>query len=1079
MKFLLFRRLALFVQVTVFISVFQIDALTQQSSSSTLQKGVVVARLTSKSDAEKVGIRPGDILLHWTRGDASGEINSPFDLPYLRYEQASRGRLRIDGVRRGHHKIWYLGSDVWGIWPRPNFSGLILHKYKVCESLPKTTDSGVAILCWQNVETEARGLQTEWLVPSLLSEAAQRFAINGQWDASDATFQAALDQTKADDHIVRGFLLIQRARILSGQDDVVRASQYFEQAVQEWERAGNTAVAIATPLLELGLTALNAGDYSKAEHSWQRALTILESLAPTSLEATLAYGNLAVLYQQKGDLVKAEEYYRRAVVKERQYLPKSQYLPQQLTNLGTLARARGDLRTAEAYHREALIALKIIGIENPGGANIFDNLSDCALDREDLAKAEWYQKRSLAIRERLLPRGLDVAASLSSLGLIAERKGELSEAKRYYQQALTIEERLAPASPAIADVIGGLGRVALRQGDTARAEPLFRQALDILDRVAPLSLRHVESLASLAGTLRRSGRIDEAAQIYRQVLGELENKVTQLTIFGETQSRYRARHAAYYREYTDLLLQQGNRQLAFETMESSHARTLFDMLSSSHIDIRHGVDPVLLAEERGLRESIAAKSQYRIQLLARKHAVEELNRSDRETTSLLDRYQQLGAQITNSSPGYEALTHPRPLTLQEIQKLLDTDSVLLEYSLGEERSFVWVVGTDSLAAFDLPKRSEIEKAARRVYNLLTVRNRTLSSANEEELEVFWRKAEAEYPKAARELSRMVLGPATAMIAGKRLVVVSDGALQYIPFAALPSPDDLQFRKPLVVDHEIVNLPSASVLAELRRQASTRASPPKTVAVIADPVFDAQDRRVNNDNAIASVIAPRGIQSTDSLFKRLTRSAADVSNRKTTSPGEFRFERLLYTRKEADAILSVTPPGTAMKALDFQANRATALSPVLAQYRVVHFATHGLLDSKHPELSGLVLSLVNKQGKPQDGFLELQDIYNMNLPVDLVVLSGCKTGLGEEINGEGLIGLTRGFMYAGASRVMASSWGVNDWATSELMERFYRAMEQQHMRPAAALRTAQIQMWKQNTWKSPYYWAAFQIQGEWR
>jgi CHAT domain-containing protein len=178
-------------------------------------------------------------------------------------------------------------------------------------------------------------------------------------------------------------------------------------------------------------------------------------------------------------------------------------------------------------------------------------------------------------------------------------------------------------------------------------------------------------------------------------------------------------------------------------------------------------------------------------------------------------------------------------------------------------------------------------------------------------------------------------------------------------------------------------------------------------------------------------------------------------------------------------MAVIPEGQGMEALDFEASRATATSPHLAQYRIVHFATHALLDNEHPELSGLVLSLVDRNGKPQNGFLDLEDVYNLNLPVDLVVLSACETGLGKEINGEGLIGLTRGFMYAGAPRVVASLWKVDDVATAELMGRFYRGMMKEGLRPAAALRRAQLAMWKQKRWTDPYYWAAFTIQGEWR
>ena len=169
----------------------------------------------------------------------------------------------------------------------------------------------------------------------------------------------------------------------------------------------------------------------------------------------------------------------------------------------------------------------------------------------------------------------------------------------------------------------------------------------------------------------------------------------------------------------------------------------------------------------------------------------------------------------------------------------------------------------------------------------------------------------------------------------------------------------------------------------------------------------------------------------------------------------------------------------MAALDFSANRTLATSPELAQYRIVHFATHGLLNSKHPELSGLVFSMVDQQGKAQNGFLQLEDIYNLKLPVELVVLSACETGLGKEIHKEGLLGLTRGFMYAGASRVIASLWKVDDVATAELMGHFYEAMLKEKIPAAAAMRRAQVEMWQQRRWKHPYYWAAFQIQGEWK
>ena len=197
------------------------------------------------------------------------------------------------------------------------------------------------------------------------------------------------------------------------------------------------------------------------------------------------------------------------------------------------------------------------------------------------------------------------------------------------------------------------------------------------------------------------------------------------------------------------------------------------------------------------------------------------------------------------------------------------------------------------------------------------------------------------------------------------------------------------------------------------------------------------------------------------------------NAQTTLP------RLPFTRDEADAIMAVAVSGAGLKALDFRANRATAMSDELSRYRIIHFATHGLLNSEHPELSGLVFSLIDEHGRPQNGFLRLHEIYNLRLPAELVVLSACQSGLGKQIKGEGLVGLTRGFMYAGAPRVVASLWQVNDYATAELMKRFYRGMLKDGLRPAAALRAAQIEMFNQKQWSSPYFWAAFVLQGEWK
>jgi CHAT domain-containing protein len=266
-----------------------------------------------------------------------------------------------------------------------------------------------------------------------------------------------------------------------------------------------------------------------------------------------------------------------------------------------------------------------------------------------------------------------------------------------------------------------------------------------------------------------------------------------------------------------------------------------------------------------------------------------------------------------------------------------------------------------------------------------------------------------------------------------------------------------------------------VLAVLRREAIGRQPASKALAILADPVFAVDDTRVAanaNQAKIPSTLAQRGDPGRpNAIPTELERSLRDS--------GVGSFVRLRFSRHEAETIASFLEENERLKALDFNASRATALGENLGQYRILHFATHGLLNSQHPELSGLVFSLIDERGRPQDGFLRLHDIYNLKLNADLVVLSACQTALGKEVRGEGLIGLTRGFMYAGAPRVIASLWRVDDRATAELMKRFYQGMFKAGLSPAAALRAAQVSMLNEKRWTAPHYWSGFTSQGEWR
>lgn len=636
----------------------------------------------------------------------------------------------------------------------------------------------------------------------------------------------------------------------------------------------------------------------------------------------------------------------------------------------------------------------------------------------------------------------------------------------------------------------------------------YQKALDFLNQSLALyrsnweRAREAKALHGLAQVNYSLGNFDEARKQIEQAL-EIEEALRTNVISQQLRETIFTSAQGSFALYIDLLMRlhkknpaAGLEEAALQTSERARARSLLELLSESHANIRQGVSKNLLELERSLQQQINAKAAARTRLLSDKRTQAQAAFFDKEIAELTARYREVEVQIRQSSPRYAALTQPQPLTATEIQQQLDENTVLLEFALGEKQSWLWTVTRSSINSYQLPPSSAIEPSARRVYELLTARQ-TRKGETDAQYQTRIAEADQEFQAESAMLSQLLFGQIAAKLQqdwkGKRLAVVATGALEYVPFAALPTPNpqsavrNPQSSQPLIAQHEIVNLPSASVLAVNRRETAGRKPNEKNIAVIADPVFEATDPRVlsalkkSAANNVVAGVRSGGESQTTSEPQASSAANSDLlrSMRSFSLSNERRFSRLPFSREEADAIASLSPKNSLMEATDFQANLTNATSGELARYRIVHFATHGLLNSEHPELSGLVLSLVDESGKPQDGFLRMHEIYNLHLPADLIVLSACQTALGKEIKGEGLVGLTRGFMYAGAQRVVASLWQVDDLATAELMKRFYRGMVKEGLRPVQALRLAQLEMLKQKRWSSPYFWAAFTLQGEWR
>jgi CHAT domain-containing protein/tetratricopeptide (TPR) repeat protein len=853
---------------------------------------------------------------------------------------------------------------------------------------------------------------------------------------------------------------------------------YLQRALQIRQQWQPDSLAMAGTLSYLGRSANNQGDLQQAEQDFSTALELRRRLAPGSLALAASLSDLGVLARTRGNLAAAELCLRQALQIRRRLAPHGLAVADSLHNLGIVLWLRDDLDGARDYFEQTLQLRRRLAPGSPPLAQSLIWQGLLCMRRDELAASQMYFTQALELLEKdLSPDSLAVAAVLSNLGGVARARGELALAQEYYRKALGIQEREAQDSSAEANSLQSLAGLVRQQGDLAGAESYYRRALVIQEQKVPDSSAHAGGLFALASLLRQEHKREDAERLYAQGVDVLERQTASLGGTPEERSVFRARYENNYKDYVDLLVALGRSEMALRVLERARAWALMEMLARAQVSVHGSADRGLDRTKHSLEEEIGARSSYLIRLLDGMHTEAQLSELDRRLSELQDRYRETEAQIQLQNPAYAALTHPQTLTGQQVQDLLDDETLLLEYSLGPGASHVWAVTRTTLAVYGLPSRNIIEQAASRVRELMTARGRRPkeSAAHQRKRLML---ADAQYPAAARELSRLVLGPVAGLLENRRIVIVSDGALQYLPFAALPAPSG-NADTPLVMEHEVTNLPSASVLAELRRQALARVAPPKAVVVLADPVFDSRDERIGS-----SAGTDAAAELTDSAAALWEQSLSSGPRHLTSQPNADRaapvyLNRLLWTRLEAAEILKVTPAGEGLQALDFEASRATALSPQLSQYRIVHFATHAVSDSEHPERSGLVLSLFDQHGHPQNGFLGLEQIYSLNLPADLVVLSACETGLGREIGGEGLVGLVRGFMYAGATRVMASLWSVDDEVTALLMARFYKSLEQDGLSPAAALRAAQIEVRKDSRWSSPYYWAGFQIEGEWR
>ncbi|MFL6229070.1 MAG: CHAT domain-containing protein [Pyrinomonadaceae bacterium] len=916
--------------------------------------------------------------------------------------------------------------------------------------------------------------------------AFEKGAAPGRYEAELVELRPATPRDRERLAARRAFDEGERLREQATRDSLEAAVKKYEEALSLYRVIEDRSEQF-TVLIGMGNTYTAAGEPQKALECFDQALQLARALGDKFRQAR-ALGQSASVYRKLGETDEAlrsgdeaAQLYRATGAKNLEV--------ELLYFVGELYSLSGEHEKARDYFDQAMRLYQASG-DKYGEAGTLESLGYSYHLQDEPSRALEYYNKALALWQVIGDKQRE-AIEQSLVSSEYARAGERQKALDHAEQALLLQHSIVGNKSREAVVLTNVGQTYYKLGEFEKALDYYREPLRLW-QISGAKRNEAITRKHVASALRDLGRLGEARVNMEKSIDLLEF-LRDHTGSPELQASFVASLFDFYEFYIDLLMRlhaadpgAGDDQAALAFAEKVKVRSLVELLAKGRVDLRSGVDRALFDRERSINERITARLDDLTKLLRGRYTDAQRSASEREIDALKGELSQAQAAIREHDPRYSALTKPQPLGVREIQRqVLDADTILLEYALGEERSYLWAVTPGDVRSYRLPPKAAVEAQVRRVYQLLTARRPVpgLTVGQQRAREV---AADMQYRTQAAVLSRMLLGPVAALLGTKRVVIVADGALQYLPFGVLPAPStpaaELQADlRPLILDHEIVSLPSASVLAVLRRELADRQPAPKTVAVLADPVFAPDDARVKLSLASSErpVINRNGQAQTGVVSRALSSTLESALGSVGSGNNRVNLRRLLFSRDEAEAILSMTPRQADLKALDFRANRSLAMSDELSHYQIVHFSTHGLLDSRHPELSGLVLSLVNEAGQPQEGFLRLHEIYNLRLGAELVVLSGCQTGLGKEVRGEGLVGITRGFMYAGAPRVVASLWEVDDAATAELMKRFYRGVLQEKLPPAAALRAAQIELLKKRHWQSPYYWGAFVLQGEWR
>jgi tetratricopeptide (TPR) repeat protein len=959
--------------------------------------------------------------------------------------------------------------------------------------------------------------------------------------AAELAKQAHAMRQRLDDGRGEAEALLTRAGFLTSRGTTAEALATLDLAEPVIEKAGDRRLQ-GTLFNQRGVIYYQTGRPREAREAYERALALRRQIGDR-LGTGQTLSNLGVLTRDNGDVRRAI-----ALMEEALALRRAAGYPQGVANtLYNLGNAHLDLsefqRAIDLFTESLAIWRATNGAR--GEAFTLQGLGQAAARLGDPVKARVHYEQALALWQRVGDRRGE-AIVLNYLAENAMGRDALDEAAALVEKSL-ISSRAANARREQEDALIVSGQLLRRRRDLAGSEARLREAIEIADAIKS-RIGAANARMELGLTLEAAGRFAEArtaiemALAAREEIGDRRGQVAGLAglarldrqagALAEAQARVmraldlveqlrvgllstRARMTlgvtaqGVYELARDILIDRhlrephaGHDQAALAVQERARARSLLEALTNGGTAVPAGDDVslTLAARQRSLEADLEVKTARLGRLVDAGQSAEAVAAARAELSAQVLALDEVKAGIRKRSPAYAALTQIAPpplLTAEAWHALLDDDTALVEIALGEDRSVGWLMTSKGLRTVVLPARAPIEASARALVASMTARNLFPDGEPRAARQARIAAADRRWAREASHLASLVLAP-FGTLSARRIAFVADGALAGVPFAALPVTSrtgTLDLSRPcrltaaacaLGGHADVIALPSASILAELRHRADVArgAGPAVRALVLADPVFRADDPRVvsaRRAGESTAASAPACASCAGAADESAGRDAAerDASPRDAAPQSLHTLPRLPFSREEAETIATLAGRDRVMLGLDFEASRARLTTPEVEAPDVLHIATHAVIDETQPELSGIVLSLVDTHGQAIRGFLPLVEVYDLPVHAQLVVLSACRTAAGADVPGEGLASLTRGFMYAGSPRVVASLWSVEDRATAMFMRAFYEALFVRGQRAPAALRTAQAALRRSPRWASPYYWAAFTFHGDWR